>query len=426
VPIGVVGADDARPTPTGVAELDRVLGGGLVPGSVTLLAGEPGMGKSTLLLQALGALAAAGSDCLLVTAEESCAQVRARAERLGTLAERLFVVGDASLAAVVAHVEALAPRVLAVDSIQTVADDDLGAPPGSPVQVRHCAQRLVAVAKATGTAVVLVGHVTKDGALAGPKVLEHVVDTVLTFEGERGHRLRSLRALKHRFGTTDELGCFEMSACGLEGIADPSGRLLGDRRPAVPGSCVAVALEGARPLLVEVEAPVVPTEAAMPRRNAAGLDAGRVALVLAVLAQHGGVDTGRRDVYASVAGGVRIGETGIDLALALALAGARSGRVVPETTAAIGELGLAGEVRGVAGVERRLAEAARHGFTRVLVPSSARDDAARAVGRGVEVVGVSDIGAALDAALHVPGQPETVEPEPGRPRNEGEAWSIVS
>ena len=265
LPIAEVDEEASACRPTGMAELDRVLGGGLVPGSVTLLGGEPGIGKSTLLLQALSSLARGGARCLLVSAEESKEQVRMRARRLGALEPALWLVSETSLPGVVAAIDEVRPDVVAVDSIQTVADPDLGTGPGSVTQVRECAQSLVALAKQGGPATVLVGHVTKDGALAGPRALEHVVDTVLSFEGERHHALRLLRAVKHRFGATAELGLFEMADDGLRGVPDPSRLFLGDRRTGVPGSVVAPVLEGNRPLLVEVQALVAPSSLAQPR-----------------------------------------------------------------------------------------------------------------------------------------------------------------
>ncbi|MFM7270640.1 MAG: DNA repair protein RadA, partial [Actinomycetes bacterium] len=308
VPIDRVDPLGAARRPTGVAELDRVLGGGLVAGSVTLLGGEPGIGKSTLLLQALGRIAASGTRCLLVSAEESCEQVRLRAGRLGVLEPELHLVADTSLSHIVAHVDAVRPEVLAVDSIQTILDPDLPGAPGSVAQVRECAHRLVRVAKERNLAVVLVGHVTKDGGLAGPRALEHVVDTVLQFEGDRHHALRMLHALKHRFGSTQELGLFEMGEAGLLDVPDPSALFLADRRAGLPGSVVVPVLEGARPLLVEVQALVNGTGAPVPRRSAQGLESSRLAMLLAVLEARAGVSLADADVYASVAGGVRVAE----------------------------------------------------------------------------------------------------------------------
>jgi DNA repair protein RadA/Sms len=392
VSIGEVSMHAAVARPTGLPELDRVLDGGLVPGSVTLLAGEPGLGKSTLLLQALGRMAERGARCLLVTAEESSAQVRMRAERLGALAPGLLVVSETSLPHVVAHVESVQPDVLALDSIQTVLDPDLPGAPGSVTQVRDCTYRLVQQAKERELATVLVGHVTKEGTLAGPRVLEHIVDTVLAFDGDRGHALRMLHALKHRFGSTHELGLFEMTEHGLDDVPDASSRFLLDRRAGAPGSAVAVVLEGTRPLLVEVQALVVP-ESLPPRRSAAGIDPARLAMLLAVLDQHGGVSTAKAEVYASVAGGLRITETGADLALALAVGSARRKQPVVAGTVAVGEVGLGGEVRAVAQLDRRLDEAARLGFTHALAPPSATPRP------GLQVVPVHDVSEALARGL---------------------------
>jgi DNA repair protein RadA/Sms len=405
LPIADVDAARSEPWPTGIDELDRVLDGGLTPGSVTLLAGEPGMGKSTLLLQALGRIAGRGAPCLLVTAEESCAQVRMRAERIGALAGNLFVVAETSLPHVLAHVEATAPDVLALDSIQTILDPDLPGVPGSVSQVRDCAYRLVQQAKERALATVLVGHVTKDGSLAGPRVLEHIVDTVLSFDGDRSHSLRMLHASKHRFGGTQELGLFEMSEHGLAEVPDASARFLVDRRVDVPGSAVAAVLEGARPLLVEVQGLMVPSAVPAPRRSAPGLDAGRLGLILAVLEQRGGVTVGSSEVYASIAGGLRVAETGLDLALALALASARLGRPVTRGTVAVGELGLGGEIRSVPQLDRRLAEAGRLGFTRALVPATGPVDPSREPFAGqrrdhrIELVPVCELRDALNCGL---------------------------
>jgi DNA repair protein RadA/Sms len=396
VPIAHVDARVAVPRSTGVGELDRVLEGGLVPGSVTLLAGEPGMGKSTLLLQALGRMAALGARCLLVTAEESCAQVRMRAERVGALDAGLLVVAETSLPHILAHVEAVAPQVLALDSIQTVVDPDLPGAPGSVTQVRDCAYRLVQQAKERALATVLVGHVTKEGTLAGPRVLEHVVDTVLSFDGDRGHSLRALHALKHRFGSTHEVGLFEMTERGLVDVPDASARFLVDRRPGVPGSAVAAVLEGARPILVEVQVLLMRTGAPMPRRSASGMESGRLAMLLAVLERHADVKSTGADVYASVAGGLRITERGLDLALALAVAGAHLGGAFTRDTVAIGELGLGGEVRSVPQVERRLAEAARLGFKRAVVPKAAGGVPSAP---GLELIEVTSVRDAVDRAL---------------------------
>jgi DNA repair protein RadA/Sms len=399
VPIAEVDPIGATKRPTGVAELDRVLGGGLVAGSVTLLGGEPGMGKSTLLLQALGRLAGTGARCLLVSAEESREQVRLRAERLGTLEPGLLLVADTSLPDVLAHVEEVAPDVLAVDSIQSVHDPELPGTPGSVAQVRACAHRLVRLAKEHGLSTLLVGHVTKEGTLAGPRVLEHVVDTVLSFDGRRHQSLRMLHALKHRFGPTHELGLFEMGDAGLRGVPDASALFLADRRPGTPGSVVAPVLEGARPVLVEVQALVAASTAGAPRRAAQGLDSGRLPMLLAVLERRAGVALGDADVFASVAGGVRVTEAGADLAVALAVASARLDLPAAPGTVALGEIGLAGELRQVPQARRRLAEAARLGFTRALAPV-----ATTPVPDGIAVVPVADLAGALAAGLAAPGE----------------------
>ncbi len=371
LPIAAVDTEAWAPAPTGVGEADRVLQGGLVPGSVTVLGGEPGIGKSTLLLQMLAGLALTGRRCLYVTAEESAQQVRLRAERLGALPPNLWLVSDTALPHVLAHIEAVQPDVVAVDSIQTVYEPSLSSAPGSVAQVRECAHRLVRVSKERAMASVLVGHVTKDGALAGPRALEHLVDTVLSFEGEQHHALRLLRAVKHRFGSTDELGLFEMTDAGLAGVPDPSALFLADRRAGTPGSMVAPVLDGHRPLLVEVQALVAKSVIPTPRRSAQGLDSGRLALIIAVLQQHVQMPFADLDVHTVVAGGVKTTEPGVDLALALALTSARGGLALPDDLVACGEVGLGGELRQVHQTARRLAEAARLGFRRAIVPASA-------------------------------------------------------
>ncbi len=371
MPIAEVDGAGWRPRPVGIGELDRVLGGGLVAGSVTLVGGEPGIGKSTLLLQALSALARSGAKCLLASAEESAQQVRLRAARLGALEPSLFLVAETELPTILGHSAALAPDVLVVDSIQTVHDPELSSAPGSVAQVRECAHRMVRAAKDRGTATILVGHVTKDGALAGPRVLEHVVDTVLSFEGERHHALRLLRAVKHRFGPTSELGLFEMTDDGLVDVPDPGGLFLSDRQAQAPGSVVVPTMEGHRPLLVELQALVAKSPLAMPRRSAQGLDSGRMAMISAVLEERVGVSLVGADVYALAVGGVRIVEPAADLALALALVSSVTGVALPADMVACGEIGLCGELRQVGQTSRRLAEAARLGFHRAVVPASA-------------------------------------------------------
>ena len=376
VPIAEVDTGSWAARPTGIAELDRVLGGGLVPGSVTLVGGEPGIGKSTLLLQVLAAMAAAGHRCLLVSAEESAQQVRLRAERLGAVHPRLWLLAETELPTVLAALDDVAPAVAVVDSIQTVYDPDLTSAPGTVTQVRECAHRLVRAAKERDLAVVLVGHVTKDGNLAGPRVLEHVVDTVLSFEGERHHALRLLRAVKHRFGSSSELGLFEMTDAGLAGVPDAGALFLSDRQAGLAGSVVVPTLDGQRPLLVELQALVAPATAqAFPRRSAQGVDHGRLAVLLAVADRqlHLDPELAKQDVYAIAVGGVRVMEPGADLGLALALASSALQKPLPDNLVACGEIGLGGELRLVSQTSRRLAEAARLGFTTAVVPASAPD-----------------------------------------------------
>ncbi len=363
-----VDMDGHRPLPTGIDELDRVLSGGLLPGSATLLGGEPGTGKSTLLLQALASLAASGRRCLLVAAEESAHQVRRRAQRLGADVPGVFVVEATQLPAIVEAVSRSAPDVVVVDSVQAVSDPAVPGGAGSVPQVRECAQSLVALGKASGAALVLVGHVTKDGSLAGPRALEHLVDTVLSFEGDRYLSLRALRAVKHRFGPTGETGLFEMGEQGLKGVADPSALFLEDRREGSAGSTVTVPIEGYRPLVVEVQA-LVGRASQVPRRFVTGLDPGRVGFLVAVLDRRAGVPLGDCDVYVSVTGGARAAEPAADLAICLALASSLVGEPVAPGMVAIGEVGLGGELRRVAGMPKRLAEARRMGFTRALVPA---------------------------------------------------------
>ena len=391
VPITAVRSQDGQPVPTGIPEVDRVLGGGLVPGSVTLVGGEPGVGKSTLVLQLMGARAAAGASVLYITGEESADQVRLRADRLGALQDNLLLAAETSLPNVIHHITEVRPEICVVDSIQTLHDPAFTSAPGSVTQVRECAHRLVQTAKTTNTTVLLVGHVTKDGQLAGPRVLEHVVDTVLSFEGDRHHALRLLRAQKHRFGSTEELGLFAMVAAGLEPVPDPSGLFIGDRRPGIPGSIVTPALEGHRPLLVEVQTLVASSQLPQPRRSCQGLDSGRLALLLAVLERRAGIRIQQLDVYANAVGGVKVVEPGADLAICLALASAVAGVPIPASMVACGEVGLGGEIRQVGRIERRVAEAARLGFSTAVVPRSAPDTDAN-----IELLRVPSLAAAIE------------------------------
>jgi DNA repair protein RadA/Sms len=371
-PIGTLDPATAKPVPTGVAELDRVLGGGLVPGAVVLLAGEPGVGKSTLLLEVAHRYAEAGhSPSLIVTGEESVAQVRLRAERTGSVHPQLYLAAENDLAAVLTHVDDVGPGLLILDSVQTISAGGLDAGAGSVTQVRGVAAAVIEVAKQRGMATVLVGHVTKDGSIAGPRVLEHLVDVVLHFEGDRYSALRLLRAAKNRYGAADEVGCFEMHEDGISGLDDPSGTFFSHRPAPVAGTCVTVTVEGRRPLLAEVQSLVTASvQGGSGRRAVTDLDQSRVAMVLAILGRHARIGLADRDVYAASVGGLRVTEPAADLAIALAVHSAVSDRPIPATVCAVGELSLSGDVRRVAALERRLAEAARLGFHTALVPAA--------------------------------------------------------
>jgi DNA repair protein RadA/Sms len=382
-----VDAEEAERIPTGVAELDRVLGGGLVPASLVLVGGEPGVGKSTLLLSALAAMSLE-RRALLVTGEESVAQVKLRAARLGG-AERVEILAETELDTVCATLEQERPAVCVIDSVQTLYSTEIGSAPGSVAQVRESASRLLRVAKESGVATFLVGHVTKDGSVAGPRVLEHLVDCVLQFEGDRYREHRVLRAVKNRFGSTNELGVFEMTGSGLVGVPDPS-RLFGRREPGEVGAAVACALEGTRPILLEIQALVAPTDLAMPRRVATGVDPKRLAMIVAVLSRHAGLPLGQADVFVNVAGGVRIDEPGADLAVALAIASAARSVAVRDGLAAFGEIGLTGRLRPATQAERRLQECAKLGHGAVLAPEGTQ---------GQGVVAVETLRRALAAGL---------------------------
>jgi DNA repair protein RadA/Sms len=433
VPIADVDAVAARAVPTGLAELDRVLGGGLVPGAVVLLAGEPGVGKSTLLLEA-GSLAARGGRVLYVTGEESAAQIRLRADRIGAVGPGLFLAAETDLDALLGHVEAVGPSLLIVDSVQTISAQGTEGVPGGVTQVREITAALTSLAKQRTLTTMLVGHVTKDGSVAGPRTLEHLVDVVLHFDGDPRAPLRIVRSVKNRFGPTDEIGCFELGESGLVELPDPSGLFLSRLHEPVAGTCVTVTLEGSRPLVAEVQTLVCDPAgdpAAPTRRVTSGLDSSRVGMVTAVLQSRARVRIGRRDIYAATVGGVRLTEPSADLAVAIALASAVADLSVPRDLIAIGEVGLAGEIRRVTGVRRRLAEAERMGFRHAIIPAGSltapgpagRQEAAgrvgagraagpvipdrvadsaapdRAAGKPIAVTEVTDIRSAITAAL---------------------------
>ena len=381
-------------TGSGVGELDRVLGGGVVAGAALLLAGEPGVGKSTLLLAVAARWAAAGRRTLYVTGEESAAQVRLRANRTNAVHPELYLAAETDVAAVLTHIEQVRPSLLVVDSVQAIGSPDVEGTPGGVTQVREVAATLVQVAKRQSLAVLMVGHVTKDGAIAGPRVLEHLVDVVLQFEGERTSRLRFVRAVKNRFGPVDEVGCFDLSADGIVEVADPTGLFVSRHSEPVAGTCVTVTMEGRRPLLAEVQALVAPSSLPSPRRATSGLDSGRTGMVLAVLQRRARQKLAASDVYLATVGGARVVEPAADLAVAVATASAAADTAVSTDLVALGEVGLAGEVRRVAGLHQRLAEAARLGFRHALVPA---DVGAAPLPRiaGLEVIAVPDVRSAL-------------------------------
>lgn len=374
MPISQVSTDSVRRFPTSITELDRVLGDGLVPGAVILLAGEPGVGKSTLLLDVAAKWAASGRRTLYVSGEESASQVKLRAERTNAIVDDLYLASESDLGTVLGHVEEVSPTLLVVDSVQTIATADADGVPGGPSQVREVTGALARVAKRENVSVIIVGHVTKDGSIAGPRTMEHLVDVVLTFEGDRHSGFRMVRATKNRFGPADEVGCFEMDERGIVEVPDPSGLFTTQQSQPTPGTCVTVTMEGRRPLLAEVQA-LVATSAneKSPRRTTHGLDGSRMAMVLAVLERKARLPLFGHDVYVSTVGGARVQDPSVDLAVAVAVASAALDRNTAKRVLALGEVGLAGDLRRVPGVERRLAEAARLGFELAIVPEGSRD-----------------------------------------------------
>lgn len=405
VPIGEVSAAGAARIPTGVGELDRVLGEGLVPGAVVLLAGEPGVGKSTLLLEVAARWAKAGRTTLYVSGEESAAQVRLRADRTDAVAPKLYLAAETDLGTVLGHIEEVAPSLMVLDSVQTIGAAEADGAPGGVSQVREVTAALVRVAKRRGMAVVIVGHVTKEGSIAGPRMLEHLVDVVLAFDGDRHSGFRMVRATKNRFGPADEVGCFEMGEKGILEVPDPSGLFTSHREQPEPGTAITVTMEGRRPLLAELQALVAKSSLQLPRRTMHGVDSGRMAMVLAVLERRAKHTLYDRDVYVSTVGGARVVDPGADLAAAVAIATAATNIRLRPGLVAIGEVGLAGELRRVPGTDRRLAEAARLGFTDAIIPAEPHRGIHRGTGNGGRSSGNNgaDLGQRLGIRVHTPG-----------------------
>ncbi len=394
-PISEITASEVERHLTGMSEFDRVLGGGIVPGSVVLIGGDPGIGKSTLLLQASDALSRKYGDILYVSGEESVSQTKLRATRLGITSDTLYVLCENNLEEIEKHIEAQKPKVVIIDSIQSVYLSSIQSAPGSVTQIRECAGHLLICAKNRNIPVFLVGHVTKEGAIAGPRVLEHMVDTVLYFEGERHHIYRVLRAIKNRFGSTNEIGIFEMRSTGLIDVMNPSEIFLSNREEQVSGSVVVSSMEGTRPLLMEVQALVVPTNYGNPRNTTAGVDRQRIALLIAVLNKRVGINVADSDVFVNVTGGLRVDEPGIDLGVLMAICSSHRDMPIDRKTVMVGEIGLGGEIRPVTHVDRRIREAAKLGFTRVMFPEYNRKGLDIDV--DIELVGVSDVYDSLTA-----------------------------
>jgi len=394
-PISEITASEVERHLTGMSEFDRVLGGGIVPGSIVLIGGDPGIGKSTLLLQASDALSRKYGDVLYVSGEESVSQTKLRATRLGVASDTLYVLCENNLEEIEKHIETQKPKVVIIDSIQSVYLSNIQSAPGSVTQIRECAGHLLICAKNRNIPVFLVGHVTKEGMIAGPRVLEHMVDTVLYFEGERHHIYRILRAIKNRFGSTNEIGIFEMRSTGLIDVMNPSEIFLNNREEQVSGSVVVSSMEGTRPLLMEVQALVVPTNYGNPRNTTAGVDRQRIALLIAVLNKRVGINVGDSDVFVNVTGGLRVDEPGIDLGVLMAICSSHRDMPIDRSTVMVGEIGLGGEIRPVTHVDRRIREAAKLGFTRVMFPEYNRKGLE--VDEDIELVGVSDVYDSLTA-----------------------------
>ncbi|MET0455523.1 MAG: DNA repair protein RadA [Mycobacterium sp.] len=399
VPISSIDPGSTRHFHTGVSELDRVLGGGLVPGSVTLLAGDPGVGKSTLLLEVVHRWAQAGRRALYLSGEESAGQIRLRAERTGCTHDEVFLAAESDLQTAFGHIEQVQPTLIVVDSVQTMSTTEVDGVTGGVTQVRAVTTALTMAAKTTGVAIILVGHVTKDGAIAGPRSLEHLVDVVLHFEGDRTSALRMVRGVKNRFGAADEVGCFLLHDNGIECVADPSGLFLDQRPQPVSGTSVTVTLDGKRPLIGEVQALIGSASAGSPRRAVSGIDSARAAMITAVLEKRAHLNVGQNDIYLSTVGGMRLTDPSSDLAVALAIASAYTDIPMPTTVVAIGEVGLAGDLRRVTGMDRRLAEAARLGFTTAVVPPGVKD-----VPPGLSVMSADNISGALRVLRNITGK----------------------
>jgi DNA repair protein RadA/Sms len=388
-PLSAISPAEKPRLPSGIREFDRVLGGGLVRGSVVLIGGDPGIGKSTLLLQAFAALSQGGQTCLYVSGEESRQQIKLRAERLGITSSKLLLLSETSLERILDQVQKVNPAILVVDSIQTIFTSSLPSAPGSIGQVRECSGAIIVLAKKTGLSTFLIGHVTKDGSIAGPRVLEHMVDTVLYFEGEGGHSFRILRAVKNRFGSTNEIGVFEMKEAGLREVSNPSEIFLMERPLGVPGSVVVCSMEGTRPILVELQSLVTSSFLAIPRRTTIGVDHNRVALLTAVLEKKMGIALFNQDIFVNVAGGVRVSEPAVDLGIVAAVASSYQDKPIDPKTVLLGEIGLAGEVRGIAQAEARVKEASKLGFERCVLPRT--NSAQLSHLSGVELTGVGSL-----------------------------------